>query len=352
MTWHVVTGDAPPGFTGGVASWTQRVCRGLHERGLPLVLHARGARVAGRLAEARLDAVLPYTVRRVRVDRWNDHQASAAAAAVGPELRPGDCVLATTWPVATGLVEPCRKLGSPLVVVAHGSEVTRLAEAPPGLLALGAFARFAAVSRFLARRLEALGIAAEVLPAPVDVEPDPPGPAAREGLLVVARCTPLKGIRRALALAQALGWPATVVGEGSELPALRRYAAGLAVPVHFEGRSSWEQTVERYRRARLLAQLSRPERDGSGAEGLGLVVLEAIAHGAAAVVSGVGGLPEAVGPGLVLDAPDDPVSSAHGVEAWLQSGDRAAEQRAWLVAHHGTRRTVDALLAMVQDSTA
>ena len=312
-TWHVVTGDYAPRFTGGVASWTERVCRGLHAHGLPVVLHARGARLQGRLVEQAHDAHHPVPVRRIRARRWNDTQARAAAAAVSPSLSRGDVVLATTWPVATGLVEPCQDLGVPLLVVAHGSEVSRLERAPPELLALAEYARVAAVSRFLAERLAALGVAATVLPSPVDGDPSAPGPAGREGLLVVARCTPLKGIDRALALARALGWPVTGVGEGPELAALRQRARELGVAARFEGRLSFDDTVVRYRRARLLVQLSRRDADGSGAEGLGLAVLEAMAHGAPAVVSAVGGLPEAVGPGLVLDDPDDAEASAQAV---------------------------------------
>lgn len=348
-TWHVVTGDYAPRFTGGVATWSERVVHGLHARGMPVVLHARGARLQGRLAEQRHDAASPVHIRRIRTRRWNDNQAAAAAAAVAPALQAGDVVLATTWPVAPGLVDPCRRLGVPLLVVAHGSELSRLVEAPPSLRTVAGYGRLGAVSGFLAGRLDALGIPGVVLPSPVDPEASAPGLAGRQGLLVVARCTPLKGTDRALALAQALGWPITVVGEGPELPALRQRARTLGVAARFEGRLSYQATVQRYREARLLLQLSRVDDDGSGAEGLGLVVLEAVAHGAPAAVSAVGGLPEAVGPGLVLDDPDDPVASAAAVGAWLATPGRVEAQRAWLGRHHGVARCVDALLAMGQD---
>lgn len=345
---HVVTGDYAPRFTGGVASWTELVCVELAKRGLELELHARGVRALGRGTEAAHDGALSFPVHRIRTARWNQNQARAVAAHLVPSLRSGDRVLATTWPLATQLVEPCRSLGIPLVVVAHGSEVSRLTTPPSAELeGLASWARFAAVSEFLAGILDSIGVAATVLPSPVDLSFDPRH--AREGLLVVARCTPLKGIDRALRLAEALGWPATVVGEGPELASLRQLARQLSVPVRFEGRLGWQDTMERCRRARLLAQLSRVDRDGSGAEGLGLVVLEAIAHGAPAVVSAVGGLPEAVGPGLVLDEPDDPEACATAVLRWLQGGDRIAEQRSWLASTHGMARTVDALLALCQD---
>jgi glycosyltransferase involved in cell wall biosynthesis len=347
VTWHLVSGDYAPAFTGGVAVWTERVVAELHGRGLPVTLHARGAHALGRRHEARHDRVQPFPLQRIRARRWNERQADAVAAHLVPQLRRGDVVLATTWPLATGLGEPCNALGIPLLVTAHGSAVSRLDAAPPTLLALARSARFAAVSRFLVERLADLGVDARCLPAPVD--PAASSGQPREGLLLVARCTPLKGLDRGLALGDALGWPVTVVGEGPVLPQLRRQARGLGVPVHFAGRLPFTEVARRYQRAALVAQLSRVDADGGGGEGLGLVVLEAIAHGAPAVVSDVGGLPEAAGPGVVLEAPDDAQASARAVLAWLARGGGPAAQSAWLEEHHGTARCVDALLAFCQD---
>ncbi len=351
MRLHVVTGDYAPGFTGGVASWTERVAHEAHRRGVEVLLHARGARLSGRAAELRHDAAHPFALQRIRARQWNRNQASAVAAHLAPQLRRGDLVLASTWPLAPGLVEPCRALGIPLITVAHGSEVTRLTEPPPQLRALASYARFGAVSGFLVRRLRDLGVRATLLPAPVDLVPSVPGPEEREGVLVVARCTELKGIDRALGIGEALGWPVTVVGEGPAMGRLARLARELRVAVRFEGRLSWPRTVACYQRSRLLLQPSREDDDGMGAEGLGLVVLEAIAHGCPAAVSAVGGLPEAVGPGLILEAPDDPVASAAALRRWLGGGP-LEEQRAWLAGRHGTGLCLDALLDSSQDSGA
>lgn len=343
--WHLVTGDCAPGYSGGVATWTEAVARGLRARGAEVVLHARGALGVGRLAEARWDAAQPFAVHRIRVRAWNASQGGAAPRAVLPHIGPGDRVLATTWPLAPGFASPCARLGVPLVVVAHGSEVSRLVPpAPTTLRALADVARFGAVSAFLAARLAALGVHARVLPAPVD--PLPPGGGPRDGLAVVARCTALKGVDRALRLGAVLGWPVTVVGDGSELPALRRLARTLPVEARFEGRLPRTGALAAMARARVLVQLSREDAGGAGAEGLGLVVLEAMACGTPAAVSAVGGLPEAVGPGLVLDDPDDAVACAARLEAWLGSTDRGAEQRAYLARRHGVGRCVDALLEM------
>jgi len=319
----------------------------LHQRGESVLLYARGSRGEG-AAESAFDRRAPFAVQRLYGRSWNARQARHVAGGLVPRLRPGDRVLATTWPLAADLAQPCRQLGVPLLVIAHGSAASRLPQpTPPALLRLAAQAHFGAVSSFLQGVLAARGVAARVLPSPVDLAD--PGDLPREGLLVVARCTPLKGIGRALRLGAALGWPVTVVGEGSELSSLRRLAGELGLEARFAGRLPYHQVVERYRRARLLVQLSRAAGDGGGAEGLGLVVLEAIAHGCPVAVSAVGGLPEAVGPGLVLAEPDDASASAARVAAWLACADVAAHQRAWLAAHHGTALCVDGLLALCQD---
>ncbi len=342
--WHVVTGDFPPRFTGGVATWMLGAARTLAEGGSRVEVHARAGGLAWAVEERRRDRALPIEVHRIHGRRWNARQAAHAARDVVPRLQPGDRVLAATWTVAAGLVEACRTRGVPLVVLAHGSEVTRLGAATPhGLAALRPTARFLAVSAFLARLLEQHGIAAGVTPSPVDPGPASDGP--REGLLVVARLTPQKGVDRALGLAEALDWPATVVGEGPERGSLRRRARAGRGRVTFAGRVEGEALERLYRRAACLALLSRPDADGSGAEGLGLVVLEAAARGTPAVVSSVGGLPEAAAAGCVLPDPDDAGDAATRVRAFLADGTAGARARAWLAATHGTARTRAAIRA-------
>lgn len=340
--WHLVTGDCPPTFTGGVATWVEAVALGLAARGEEVVLYARGGHRHTRPAEERWDVLQPFPVRRLFGFHWNQRQAHITGRMVRRQLAPGDRVLATTWTVAHGLVDPCRRLGVPLVVAAHGSEITRaLHEHRRILQEIASWGRFGAVSRFLAELLAGIGVEAAVLPAPVD--PRPVGAEVREGLLMVARHTELKGADRALRLGDALGWPVTVIGEGYPTPPLHRLVASLRVPVSFPGRRAAGEVHAAMRRARLLVQLSRAAPDGTGAEGLGLVVLEAMACGTPAAVSPVGGLPEAVGPGLVLPDPDDAESSSSRILAWLAAQDRGAEQRAWLAERHGIARCVDAL---------
>lgn len=344
MTWHLVTGDFPPRFTGGVATWTCAVAQALGAAGEEVAVVARGARTpAWILRETASDAGLPFKVRRVRGADWAHRQGGLLARDLVPRLRPGDRVLATTWPAATGLAAACHERGVPLLVAVHGSDVTRLQAAPPDLAALVALGtRFVAVSRFLAHQLAGLGVPARVLPAPVDRRDLRHGPG--ETLLVVARLTPLKGVDRALRLGAALGWPVEVVGDGPEGPSLRRLAATLGADARFRGRLEGRALDAAYQRARLLALLSRADVDGTGAEGLGLVVLEAAAWGVPAVVSPVGGLPEAAPTGLVLPDPDDVDRSVARVRAFLADGQPGL--RAWeaLEAAHGPARTARDLL--------
>lgn len=88
----------------------------------------------------------------------------------------------------------------------------------------------------------------------------------------------------------------TVIGDGPEMPALRRLSVelGIADRVDFRG-SMLEGRGMEVARHKIMAIPSR------GAEGFGVVALEGLAAGCVLVASNAGGLPEAVGPcGLVF----------------------------------------------------
>jgi glycosyltransferase involved in cell wall biosynthesis len=341
--WHVVTGDFSPFYTGGVAHWSEAVAEELARRGLPVRVHARGAHGTGRLRELAHDLLSDAEIRRIRGHRWSRRQGHLVREALEEEIQEGDIVLATTWPVAANLGPLCEERGCRLGVVVQGSEISTLGfDTPDELLKLAETAVFFAVSSFLARLCEERGIHAEILPAPI--RPYTPRPPPGEGLLCVARLTHLKGVERVLALGRVLDCPVTIVGEGPERAALELLAEDLGVPACFLGRVAHEDVARIYREARLFALLSRPDEHGLSEEGLGLVVLEAAAHGVPAVVSPCGGLPEAVGPGLILPSPDDTEQSGERVRAWLND-TRGREAFEYLVEHHGPERTVDALLS-------
>ena len=303
-----MTDDLWP-LDGGVATWTGLVVPALAEVDDVVVLARARPGLPERLGRARV-----IGVRGPSFGRWGGWWT--AAAALGRRV---DRVLATTWPVATALVRG----PWPVDVVWHGSDATRPTDGPRGRVERLA-ARHFAVSRYLAGELAARGVVADVLPAPVaaDARPEPP-PAALRRLVFAGRLTREKGVDRFLRLAAALDLDATVIGDGPERAAL----VAMAGPrVRFVGRLGRDAAVAALRGHDLAVLLPRPYPDGSGAEGLGLGLLEARALGIAVVGCRTGGVPEAVGPGLVVDDPDDVDGMAAAIRAWWRPG-RGAEGR-------------------------
>ena len=72
---------------------------------------------------------------------------------------------------------------------------------------------------------------------------------------------------------------------------------------------------------------------GLGAEGLGLVLLEAASMGVPAIGCDVGGVPEAIGPGLILGDPDQP--NGERINQWLGDEDRGKAAKEWVKLNHG-----------------
>jgi glycosyltransferase involved in cell wall biosynthesis len=250
------------------------------------------------------------------------------------------------WPVAA-------RLGAPLVLFAHGSDVLRLPDRSVLDRALGrwVFGRAALVvanSRYLAGEVEArIGVPAERIvcvspgiryadlaaataaagaeataamaatvsaPAPAAAAPAA-GSAGRGGrpqeLLFVANLIRRKGLDILLAaLAELAGRGdhvprLRVVGDGPERPALTRYAREADLPVEFAGELVHEAVIAELAAAEVLVVPSREE-------ALGLAPLEAMAAGCVPVVAAVGGLAESVTDGVTgfTCPPEDPVALA------------------------------------------
>lgn len=334
---HLVTHDFPPGYVGGVAAWALDMAWALHRAGEVVQVYARAS--SGTAAH---DAALPFSVIRMPGRSWGRWQATWAALSVAPRLRPGDRLLLATWPLGPRLAPFARRRGVAVGVVAHGSEITRLSAAPPGLaqVAEAADAVFA-VSDFLVGRLGALGVAAAHLPMPMDLSALSVHEEGHESLVCVARLTPLKGLARCLRLAHALGWPLEVVGEGEGEAPLRALAASLGARLLMHGRLPRAEALHCMRGRRAALLLPRVDDDGSGAEGLGLCLLEAAAQGTPAVGCPTGGVPEASD--LVLQNPDDADASANRLREWL-GGDRRQAAAARVRATHGAARAAQQVL--------
>lgn len=342
MSWMIVTLDFPPAFTGGVASWAADLALALTRAGEEVTVLAAGP------AAPEHDAALPYPVLRARGRSWARWGALWMALAgyaplrrAGPTLR----VVFATWPIATKLSKLVIQRDARFAVAFHGSDLSRHDRAPAPLRELlnNASARLP-VSAFLASELERLGLGGpaagltRVLPMPLSVD-QPPQPRG-EALLCVARLTPLKGVERAARLADRLGRPLELVGDGPEEARLRQRLAGMDV--------RWRGRMERARIAEIPAAaavlLPRAEGDGRGAEGLGLVLVEAALRGLPAIGCRTGGVPEAVGPGLILEDPDTlDGTTLEAARALLADPGAGARARAAALTRHGASLAVNVL---------
>jgi len=312
VAWRIVTTDFPP-QDGGIATWCVGLARALGRVGEAVVVHARAASGVRARPPSPTE---PYEILPMQGRSWASWQAVWAAASVLPRLRRGDRLISATWPLAVHLVGPAARLGVPVGVLFHGSDVTR----PPQIRGFEAVrdagVALLPVSHFLGGLL---GAPYTVVPSPIDLAPvAEPG----EDLLVIARLGALKGVDRAIRLAGRLGRRVRVVGDGPERAKLERLAAELGVEAQFYGRLTPEAMEAEgvWRGVWALALFSRPAEDGSGAEGLGLVVLEAAARGIPTLGSRVGGIPEVAS--VVLDDPEHdplpPLPPRDEVRAWVE----------------------------------
>jgi glycogen(starch) synthase len=337
MSYLLITQDFPPGFIGGIAAWATDLASALHAAGHDVTVLCRNTS-----GSRGPDSRQPYRIVRMIGRSWSRFQGTWAHLHARRFLAPDVHVLTATWNLATELVGPCENKGSSLSVAFHGSDITRVAGPTKGLTEVAEAAKqLLPVSRFLAGELARLvpetagDPRVQILPMPLPIPAAPPtGP--RKGLLSVTRLTPLKGVDRAIGLAAALGEPLTVVGEGTERDALPD-----GPHVTWVGRKSRDELAEMYAKAKGVILLPRTTEDGMGAEGLGLCLLEAAAQGAIPIGCRVGGVAEAVGPGIVLDDPDR--FDVPAIRRQLDDPALSAKCHAFVAATHGPERTLQVL---------
>lgn len=326
----VISPEYPP-HPGGIATWSEGLTEGLTQLGHPV-----RAFVKQRRSGPGAEPIYGRSWRRM-AGLWTRLQVPVAQA---------DALVFACWRMATLAAPAARARGVPVVVAVHGSDVSRLSRAPTALARLHELGvQFVAVSEFLKARMAAMGLPARVLPMPIRLNPAPSPSSERAGLIAVARLGPLKGVDRCVRLCAAMGQTLTVVGDGPQRLALTLLAEELGTSVRWEGTLSRKETRQRMGQSRACLLLSRPDVDGAGQEGLGLVLLEAQAEGTPAVGVSVGGVPEAVGPGLLLQSPDDSRRSAELLSDWLLADARSAQAHAWVSKNHSPRRAAEATLA-------
>jgi glycosyltransferase involved in cell wall biosynthesis len=212
----------------------------------------------------------------------------------------------------------CRK---PIVITHHGC-ITR-ADGRRGWrehfkLSLLRFCHNIAISNAVAR---ALPVKSTVIGNPFEPDEfkDTEKADGTKDIVFLGRLVSDKGcdlVLRALALLKAEGiCPSfSVIGDGPEMPALKRQteALGLSDQVVFRG-------VMREGRGKEVAQHRIMVIPSIWAEPFGVVALEGIAAGCAIVASQAGGLPEAVGPCGILFPNGDVTALASALKELLTS---------------------------------
>jgi len=156
--------------------------------------------------------------------------------------------------------------------------------------------------------------------------------------LYVGRLEPVKGVRELLDAhaRSAVDVPLWIAGEGTEGPGLRRDYEGHP-RVRFLGQCAEAQLGRLYRDALALILPSR------GYEVFGLVVAEAFAHGAPAIVSAVGGAAELVessGGGVVYGSRDELVSALLGFATEREGANSFASSFGRPITWSATRRSL------------
>lgn len=148
------------------------------------------------------------------------------------------------------------------------------------------------------------GVAARVVPPPVDVERfTPDGAGTGDYFLVAGRLVPYRRVDLAIRAAQRAGVRLVVAGDGRHGAALRRLAGDETV---FLGRVSDADMVRLQREAIATVM--------PGEEDFGIVPVEAMAAGTPVLARAAGGALDTVVPGLsglhVPDADDEPFVAA------------------------------------------
>ncbi len=296
----------------------------------------------------------------------------AGARAAASLARTGEFALVHAfWPLPHGLLGLAAKraAGVPLVSTFFGVELTWMESQLPFLrpllrrIARGSDA-VTVISSYTAAQLRRSvpEVDPVVIPfgATVEAPPEISLPFAGKGpvrLLFAGRLVERKGVHRLLEALARLEAPDAirlrVVGDGPERPRLEARARELGVDgrVDFDGFVSGARLQSAFEEADVFVLPAVRDRKGD-VEGLGVVLIEAMAHGRPVIACEVGGIPDVVRDGEtgLLVPPDEPAALAGAIERLCRD---PAEARAlglrgkeWGARRFGWERIVDSLEAL------
>ncbi|HCH64532.1 MAG TPA: hypothetical protein DFR83_17125, partial [Deltaproteobacteria bacterium] len=273
---------------------------------------------------------------------WQQWQGVWMGAAALPQLDSDTVVLGASWRLVSALARLHRS--GMVLAGAHGSDLTRIGADARWFQQVSQRIHLLPVSDFLAERARALGAPHDqihTMPWPLSLDH-----AQMRGrqLAMVARLVPGKGLRDALVLAHRLGRPLVVVGDGPARAQEAAFADRHGIDVDWRGALPREEARAVLRRAAAVLLLSEPD----SFEGLGLTALEASAVGVPAIGRDVGGVREAVGPGLLLsrDACMDTLDLT-SIRAFLGDRDAGRHAQQHVRSHHSPAAFVHQFDAVV-----
>jgi glycosyltransferase involved in cell wall biosynthesis len=326
------------------------------------------ARLARQPARDELDGIDVRYVRFVAGDRartyasWHERAAEPLGKALA-ELHdewPLDLIHAHYALPAGGAALPfARERGVPVVISVHGGDVLgpllQGDEARATVASvLGGAAEVLCNSRATLSRVAELVRDEErlrVVHLGADAPADPPPKRARTTVATLGHVVARKrhiDVLEAIAVLEDVDW--VVIGDGPELPRLRRRAAELGVEqrVQLAGRLAPEEALRELATAHVMAL---PSDD----EAFGVAYVEALACGVPAIgCAGEGGPEEiaALGDGMLLVPAHDPGALAATIEAALADPELPARARRNAVEHFSWQRCGRDTVAAYRDALA
>lgn len=317
MRWLILSTEAPP-VIGGIASWVDDVTRVLRLNGQTVtVLSHLGKRAGG------------VSTKRIKGRSWTRFQGFWcwwSARSIG-----ADIVLCASWELASWIGPSLKKKGALLLVAAHGSDVSRALSESQKRQLRGVdnwVDHWLPMSRYLQAKLRALGCQSPstVLPVPLKLDNIAPSTPTL-GLICAARSTPLKGIERSIQLATELGKTLHLVGDIEH----HRWRSDSVLT---SGPCARHSLLESFRQSAAALLLSTTATDLSGGEGLGLCLIEAASVGCPPMGSNVGGIPEAIGPGILWE----PTTALAELQDALSQPRLRQDCWEWVRDNHGENR--------------
>ncbi|HEX6712827.1 MAG TPA: glycosyltransferase [Thermoleophilaceae bacterium] len=326
------------------------------------------AEIARQPKREELDGIEVRYVRFVAGDRsktyatWHERAAEPLGAALAQ--------LHAQWPIdvvhahyalpAGGAALPfTREHGLPLVVSVHGGDVLGpLLQTPDARAAVGdVLARAAEVicnSRATLERVAGITLDEErlrVVHLGASPPEDPPPKRTVPTVATLGHVIPRKRHADVLEAVQSMdGVEWLVIGDGPELPALRRAAADLKLRdrIEFAGQLAPAAAIRELATTHAMAL---PSED----EAFGVAYVEALACGVPAIgLETEGGPAEiaACGPGMLLVPPRDPVALAAAIERALADPELPAQARRTAAEHFSWQRCGRDTVAAYRDALA